>query len=203
MIDILAPSSARSFRHWLIHLGGVGFIPLGILDSSILPLPGSMDLLTVVLAARDVHMWLYYALMATLGSTVGAYITYRLARKGGEEALNKTLRSSWLRRFNRINKVFHRTGFLAIFIPAILPPPVPMVPFVIAAGAMQYSTARFLTAFGLGRAIRYTALAYLATIYGRQIRKLLNFNVNPAIVIAVMILMTAGAAYGLYRASKK
>ena len=87
MIAVVAPSVARSWRHWLFHLGGLGFIPLGLLDSSILPLPGSMDVMTIVLSARHGELWSYYALMATLGSVIGGYVTYRLARKGGKETL--------------------------------------------------------------------------------------------------------------------
>lgn len=196
MIDILAPSAARSLRHWFIHLGGVGLIPLGILDASILPIPGSMDVLTVILAARDVHAWLYYAAMATIGAVTGGYITYRLARKSGEEALKKRMRAKTVK---RINRIFHRNGFLTVFIPAVLPPPVPMMPSLLAAGAFQYPVPRFLTALTLGRAIRYTALAYLATIYGRQIRKLLSVQMSPTVVACIVVVILAGLAYGWYR----
>ena len=79
--------TGRTLRHWLIQLGGIGLIPLGLLDNSPVPLPGSMDIATIFLAARDTHLWLYYALMATAGSVAGGFVTYRLARKGGKEAL--------------------------------------------------------------------------------------------------------------------
>jgi hypothetical protein len=42
------------------------------------------DVLTIVLSARNPQLWSYYALMATLGSVIGGFVTYRLARKGGE-----------------------------------------------------------------------------------------------------------------------
>ena len=38
---------------------------------------------------------------------------------------------------------------------AILPPPIPTVPFVLAAGALKYGRAKFVAAFTLGRALRY------------------------------------------------
>ena len=82
-----ASTVARSVKHWIYQLGGVGFIPLGILDNSIIPLPGSMDVLTIFLSARKEQLWLYYALMATVGSVAGGFVTYRLARKGGKETL--------------------------------------------------------------------------------------------------------------------
>jgi membrane protein YqaA with SNARE-associated domain len=73
------------FFHWLRRLGGLGLIPLGLLDNSVLPFPGSMDALTIILAANEKRWWPYYAFMATAGSVVGGYLTYRIARKEGKE----------------------------------------------------------------------------------------------------------------------
>jgi membrane protein YqaA with SNARE-associated domain len=67
-------------RRWIFHVGGLGFIPLGLLDGSVIPLPGSMDVLTIILSARQHELWFYCALMATVGSVIGGYVTYRLAR---------------------------------------------------------------------------------------------------------------------------
>src|ERR1700676_2492202 len=121
------PTFARSVTRWIYRLGGVGLIPLGLLDNSVIPLPGSMDVLTIVLAARNSELWFYYAVMATAGSVIGGFITYRLARKGGKEAL-----PHWIPRkaLTKANKMFERWGFSAIALPAMLPPPAPMVPFL-------------------------------------------------------------------------
>lgn len=167
LLAAATPTLARSVRRSLYRLGGLGFIPLGLLDSSVIPLPGSMDVLTIILAARNPDFWLYYALMATAGSVIGGYVTFRLAFKGGEKAL---ARRSTHKVLVKSTEIFKRWGFAAIVIPALLPPPVPMVPFVIAAGTMQYSTRRFVSALTLGRVVRYTALALLAEHYGRQAR---------------------------------
>src|ERR1041385_483200 len=91
ILAIVAPTVAHSVRRWIFHLGGLGFIPLGLLDSSVVPLPGSMDVLTIVLAARDSKLWMYYAGMATLGSVIGALVTFRIASKGGKETLKRKL----------------------------------------------------------------------------------------------------------------
>jgi membrane protein YqaA with SNARE-associated domain len=48
-----------------------------------------MDILTIVLSARKKELWLYYAFMATMGSVIGGYVTYRLARKGGKETIER------------------------------------------------------------------------------------------------------------------
>jgi len=180
----------RSF----LHLGGVGLIPLGLLDSSPVPIPGSMDIATILLSAHEKHLWFYYAAMATVGSVLGGFLTYRLARKSGKEALERKFSK---RKVERILKAFERWGFAAIAVPALLPPPFPFVPFVIAAGAMQYSLLKFLTAMTIGRSVRYTILAFLGATYGRHILSLfsrhgyatlfIGFGVAVAAVITVLL----------------
>ena len=123
IIAAVAPTAARSFRRWIYHLGGLGFIPLGLLDSSIIPLPGSVDVLTIYLSARHKELWLYYALMATIGSVLGGWVTYRLARKGGKAALERRFPR---KRLEKVNVMFERLGMGALAIPAFLPPPMPI-----------------------------------------------------------------------------
>jgi membrane protein YqaA with SNARE-associated domain len=160
------PTTSRAVRRWFFHLGGPGLILLGIIDSSVIPIPGSVDAMTIVLAAHEKTLWIYYAAMATIGSVVGAYLTFRIARAQGEKAMAKRFKA---RTIKKVNAIFEKYGFSSIAFPAILPPPFPMVPFVIAAGAMKYPTQKFLLAMTLGRSIRYTILAYLGAKYGRQI----------------------------------
>jgi membrane protein YqaA with SNARE-associated domain len=196
LIAAATPTAARSLRRWIYHLGALGFIPLGLLDSSIIPLPGSMDVLTIVLAARDATLWPYYALMATVGSVLGGFVTYRLARKGGKESLARKVSARTLK---RVYGIFERWGFAAIAIPALLPPPMPLVPFVLAAGAMQYSVNKFLLAMTLGRIVRYLILAYLAARYGRRILPLLLQHGHPAVAAVVGLAVTAVLVYFMFR----
>lgn len=195
-----APTVAHNVRHWIYQLGGVGLIPLGLLDSSVVPLPGSMDVLTIVLAARDTRWWFYYAVMATLGSVIGAFVTFRLARKGGKETLERKVSPE---RAARIIKIFSKWGFWSIAIAALLPPPVPMVPFVIAAGATQYSTKKFLAALTLGRAVRYTALALLGVRYGRGIIRFVTHPGHPYIFAGVATVIVAGVILFVVMSARK
>jgi membrane protein YqaA with SNARE-associated domain len=190
ILAIVSLTIARSVRRWIFHLGGLGFIPLGLIDSSVIPLPGSMDALTIVLSARNQGLWLYYALMATLGSVIGGYVTYRLARKGGKETLERKFPAGTL---EKVYKIFARWGFAAIVIVALLPPPAPVVAFVFAAGAMQYPVKRFLVALTLGRIVRYCLLAFLAARYGRHVLAAILRHGHPALV-AVVVLSAAALA---------
>ena len=183
-----APTAARSMRRWMFHLGGLGFIPLGLLDSSVVPLPGSMDVLTIVLSARKRELWLYYALMATIGSVIGAYVTYRVARKGGKETLERKFPATTL---EKVRGSFSRWAFGAIAIAALLPPPVPLLPFLFVAGAMKYSVKGFLFALTLGRIVRYSLLAFLAARYGRQMLRFLSRNGRPSLIVVVVLAAAA------------
>jgi len=155
-----------SFWSWLERLGGVGLILLGFADNSPIPLPGSMDALVIILSAHQRHWWWYYATMAIIGSLVGGYAAYAVGKKSGKEALEKKIPKA---KAEKIYDKFEKHGFWSLFIPALLPPPVPYSPFLIAAGALQYPRSKFFLAVGSARAIRYTALAYLGSIYSKQI----------------------------------
>jgi membrane protein YqaA with SNARE-associated domain len=200
ILAIVAPTLARSVRRWIFHLGGLGFIPLGLLDSSVIPLPGSMDILTIVLSARKKELWLYYALMATIGSVIGGYVTYRLARKGGKETLERKFPS---RTLERVYRIFGRWGFGAIAIAALLPPPAPMVPFLFAAGAMQYSVGKFLAALTVGRIIRYSLLAFVAAHYGRQLLTTVMSQLGQPVLIVVVGLIAAAITALIFVLARK
>jgi len=193
-------STTRAVRHWFYRLGGIGLIPLGILDSSLIPIPGSLDAMTIVLAAREHELWPYYALMATVGSVFGAFLTYRLAHKRGLKMLERKLSKPHMKRVNAIVK---RWGFGAILVPALLPPPAPMVPFVIAAGAMQYSRNRFLVAFTIGRVVRYALLAFLGARYGRQILHWIVSHERSTLYVLIGVLVLGLASALLYWWTKR
>jgi len=188
-------------RHWLFHLGGLGLIPLGLLDNSPIPIPGIMDVATILFSARHQQLWLYYALMATIGSVMGGFVSYRLARKGGKAALERRFSP---RKVDKVCKIFERWGFGAIAIPAVLPPPMPMVPFLLAAGALQYPAKKFLLALTLGRISRYMIFAYLAARYGRQIIAFIAAHGHPLMVAIILVLIaTAAGAYYFWGGSKR
>jgi len=163
-------------------MGGPGLVLLGIADNSVVPLTGSMDVLTIWLAARHREPWPYYALMATLGAVIGGYITYALACQGGKQAMERKLSK---RRATQVSKTFERWGFFAVAVPALMPPPFPFVPFLLAAGALQYPRHKFLTALSVGRGVRYSIAAGLGYLYGNHILRFFSRYYKPAVAILV------------------
>lgn len=191
-IAVLA--TKKSTLRWLIHLGGPSLILLGLIDNSVIPLPGSTDLVTILLAAHHREPWIYYALMATAGSVLGGYLTYRMARRGGKETLEKRFSK---KKTAKVYALFERWGFAAVAVPAMLPPPFPIVPMLLAAGALQYPTKKFLTALSVGRGLRYTILAYLGAHYGRSIIKFFSQYYKSTLLLLIAF-SVIGALYGVF-----
>jgi len=156
----------------------------------VIPIPGGMDVFLVVLTARDRHLWLYYAFMAVLGAVIGGYITYYLAEKGGKEGLEKKIGKN---RAEKVYKKFENKGFTTVTVGAIIPPPFPLVPVLMAAGILQYSRKRFLAALTLGRTVRFLAVAYLGRIYGTAILHWFGRYYKPFLYA----LIAAGVAGGV------
>jgi membrane protein YqaA with SNARE-associated domain len=198
-LAILLLATQKSTMRWLIHLGGPGLILLGLADNSLIPLPGSTDVLTIYLAARHHEPWIYYAAMATVGAVIGGYLTYRMARKGGKEMLEKRFSQSKVKKYYAI---FERWGFASVAIPAILPPPFPIVPMLLATGAMQYPTKKFLAALTAGRGLRYAILGYLGAHYGRHIVKFFDQYYWPVLGILIAF-SVVGGLYGLFEYKRR
>jgi membrane protein YqaA with SNARE-associated domain len=152
--------------HLLAHLGGLGLVPLAILDSSIIPTFGLLDIVTAFLAATHADLWPYYASMATLGAMIGSYFTYKLGRRTGRAWLENKFGA---RRSRQVEYALDRWGYGAVFVSTVAPPPCPTALFLLAAGAFEYQIRKFFGAVLTGRALRYTALTMIAAHYGRHI----------------------------------
>jgi membrane protein YqaA with SNARE-associated domain len=175
---------------WVLRLGGPGLVVVGLIDNSVIPIPGGMDFFVIVLTARDRDLWLYYAFMAVAGAVVGGYITYYLAEKGGKEGLEKKIGKN---RAEKVYNKFENKGFVTVAVGAILPPPFPLVPVLMAAGVLQYPRKKFVTALTAGRTVRFLAVAYLGRIYGTAILHWLGRYYKPFLYA----LIAAGVAGGI------
>jgi membrane protein YqaA with SNARE-associated domain len=160
------PSRTATFVHLFARLGGIGLIPLAILDSSVIPTFGMLDVVTAFLAATHTELWFYYAGTATLGAMIGSYLTYKLGRRTGRAWLENKFGA---RRSAQVEYALERWGYGAIFVSTVAPPPCPTAVFLLAAGAFGYRIRKFFTAVFTGRAIRYAALTLVAAHYGRHI----------------------------------
>ncbi len=200
MSSLLAIFLTTAAKHsavwtWIHRLGGFGLILLGLADNSAVPLPGSMDVFTVLLSAHNREWWPYYAAMATVGSVIGGYLTYRLAREGEEKLLEKKIGES---RAEKAYKKFEKHGFLWVFLSAILPPPFPIVPALMAAGALNYPREKFVLALTAGRGVRYFALAYVGQIYGKAIIYFFSEYYEPMLYVLIGLGVAGGFGALIY-----
>ncbi len=186
---------AGKIMDWFHRLGGPGLILLGIVDNSLIPVPGSMDVLVILLAAYHRPWWPYYAFMATVGAVVGGFFTFRIGEKGGEETLEKKIGK---KRSKKVYAQFRKRGFTMIVVSAILPPPFPMSPMLIAAGAMHYPLKRFFTSLSIGRGVRFFAIAYLGHIYGNTIISALSKYYKPVLYALIALALLGGIAALVY-----
>jgi membrane protein DedA with SNARE-associated domain len=189
---------------WLMNLGGVGLFGLAVIDSSVIPvsLPGSTDLVLLLLTvfrSKSILSPVIFGSCAFAGSLTGGYMTWATGKKGGEAALEKLGKGRLVR---RVQGWVKRNGVVSVAIAALLPPPVPLMPFLFAAGAMGLSRIRFFIAYGGGRALRYGAVAWLGYRYGQAVLVIWQKNLKgwtTPIMIAYFALLIFGTAYGVWK----
>jgi membrane protein YqaA with SNARE-associated domain len=194
------PLHHTAVPHWLTNLGPLGLFFVAVVDSSPvpLPIPGSTDLLLLWFVAHNGEPWLL-VLSAIAGSLAGGYITWRIGRKGGEAALPRYVPARLLKRV--VTWVEHHP-VLSVFLPAILPPPIPLSPFVLASGALGVSRIRFLLVFGAARALRYVFIAWLAVKYGRHVVRMWSSTIeawSAPLLWVYGVLVVGGVCFGIWK----
>lgn len=186
--------------HWLTHLGAPGLFFVAVVDSSVIPLfpPGITDLLLFLLVANGGEAWLLVP-CAIAGGILGGYTTWGIGRKGGRAALRHYLPARLL---GRVVVWVEHHPVLAVFLPAMLPPPIPLLPFALASGALGVSRRRFLAVVGAARALRYSFVAWLGMSYGRGIARLWSGSLemwSTPLLCAFVGLLAVGLCFGIWR----
>jgi membrane protein YqaA with SNARE-associated domain len=173
-------------------LGGPGLALVAFADSSFLSLPEVADVLLVVQVVKDPKWWWYYGALVTAGSVIGCVILYELARRGGEAFLKKGFNQATI---DKSFKWFQKFGLLAIILPSLSPPPVPLKIFILLAGMSGMSRATFLVAITAARGLRYVGEAFLALRYGRDAMAIVQRNLGRLAWVVAGILLIAGIVW--------
>jgi membrane protein YqaA with SNARE-associated domain len=171
--------------HLVVTLGGLGLFVVAFLDSSVLSFPIVTDLLVIEESIQNPARMPYYALMATIGSLAGCFWLYVLAKKGGEAFFH----SRAGRHAVRARRWVDSNAFLSVFIPAILPPPLPFKVFILAEGVFQVPLRTFVMALLLGRGLRYFGEGFFAVRYGESATQFLLAHGRSAALIAVGVIV--------------
>lgn len=183
---------SRGFTAAFKHLGALGLFFLAILDSMPLPTFGGPDILTVILVVAKRGPWYEYAALAASGSVIGAYITFRLARRAGLAYLENKFGPG---RVPTLLRFFEQWGTGALIASTAIPFPFPTSVFFAAAGASNYRTRKYLGVVAVSRAARYLAIAYTADRYGRHLVRVFRHPIQywgwllvlTAVVLAIII----------------
>ena len=148
------------------------------------PMPGGVDAVLLLLAAARPSWMLIYVASATIGSTIGCVALYHLSRRAGKKALTRFSASKQ----KRVKDLIDRYDVMSVLVASLLPPPFPFKLFVVSAGVFRLNLMRFTLAVAGGRTFRYLLLAYLAARYGDQAKELLA-RYYPAIGISLAVLI--------------
>ena len=193
-----AAGSGGGILHLMVSLGLFGVFLVSIVDSSFvpLPLPGVTDIMVILFAAQHANVWLLVG-AATAGSALGGLFSYQVGQAGGLAFIEKRTPK---RIFRRVTRWMESHAILAISVPALLPPPMPLSPFVLAAGALKMSRKKFMWAFTLSRLVRHALAAWLGVHYGKTVlviwnKFILRWGTPVLVVIWVAILASVAFAF--------
>ena len=164
-----------------IYYAAPAMIVIGALDSSLLSLPEINDYLVVGRCIKQPSAAFYFPLFAAIGSVLGCLLLYTIMRRGGQAVLRRRFKRE---NIERVERAYARYGFLAIAVPAVLPPPMPFKIFVATAGTLEYPRWKFLITVMIARSVRYYVEAVLAVIYGR--RALSFMKDNGLVVLSIV-----------------
>jgi membrane protein YqaA with SNARE-associated domain len=193
--------------HFLFSFGLVGLFLVSIVDSSFvpLPIPGVSDIMVILLAARHTNLFLLVGL-TTFGSALGGLFSHKVGQAGGMAFIEKHVSKKM---FERVRKWMERHAILSVALPAVLPPPMPLSPFVLAAGALQMSRRKFMISFTISRFLRHCAAAAIGVYFGASVLHIWNrFSRKWAVPILagiwiVILVFVAIALWKLYKTSRE
>jgi membrane protein YqaA with SNARE-associated domain len=174
------------FTHYLVSFGPFGLLTIAFLDSLMIPMPGGVDAVLLLLAASRPSWMLIYVAAATIGSTLGCVGLYRISQRAGKRALSRFSESKQ----KRVKDLIDRYDVMSVLVASLLPPPFPFKLFVVSSGVFRLNLLRFTLAVAGGRTFRYLLEGYLAARYGEHARELLaRYYPTIGIVLAVLIII--------------
>lgn len=145
-------------------LGAWGVFAIAGIDSALVGMP--VDAVVAFYVYQDRRRFLFYVVVASLGSALGSIPLYVIGYLGGEKVLRKRISAE---RFQKIHESFERHEFWALMFPGMLPPPMPFKLFVLAAAGFEMRITHFLVAIFAGRFVRFMVLAVLTLEFGPTI----------------------------------
>jgi membrane protein YqaA with SNARE-associated domain len=190
-----------SILHIILSFGYFGLFILAALDSTILFfMPFAIDFLFIAQVSRHRAEFPYYLLTTVCGSVAGCLLTYWIVSKTSEKTLERHLPK---RKFKKLKKKIDEKGFYAVLLTAILPPPFPFSPFIVAASIAKISLKKLVAGVLTGRTLRFLAEGLLAFFLGRQILTLLKSDALKFTMMGIFALAIIGTSISIYKWTRK
>jgi membrane protein YqaA with SNARE-associated domain len=190
--------------HWklalLLFLKPLGFLGVGmlaIIDASSIAIPMDLIIAGYVWGNRG-HFFLY-AIMGGLGSAIGALVPFYIGRAGGEWVLLKRLPQA---KYDQMRARFDRHHWLAVLVPAAMPPPFPFKLFAFGAGVFEMRVLPYMGAVFIGRTLHYLVTAILVVYFGPEIMSWMGLH-SLLLLTLFAALVTAYLLYEIFRRRRK
>ena len=139
------------------------------------------DFLLIAMDLAKPERALYYALVCTLASIVGAAVGYYIGLFGGRPVFNFLFRKKQ-DKFEAVEKMYNEYGSFAVFFSAFTP--IPYKVFTIASGVLKMNLWKFLIASFLGRGGRFFLVSLVLMFFGEIVKQYLEL-----VILAVTILI--------------
>ena len=186
--------------HWkialLLFLKPLGFLGVGVLaiiDASSIAIPMDLIIAGYVWSNRG-YFWIY-AIVGALGSAIGGLVPFYIGRTGGEYVLLKRIPQA---KYERMQARFDRHHWMAVLIPAAMPPPFPFKLFAFGAGVFEMRVVPYMVAVFLGRTVHYLVTALLVVYFGPEIMTWIGLH-SILLLSAFAALVTAYLLYEIFR----
>ena len=176
-------------------LGVWGVGGLALIDAALIPIPVSMDGVVIGYVATDHSRFFLYSLVAAAASAVGSLVPFFIGRAGGELVLLKRINRE---RYERIRDRFERQEFLAIMIPAALPPPTPLKLFEFAAGVFEMRPLTFTLAIFCGKLVQFLVCSLLTIYFGASIIHSIQHAFHEHLALSIGVVLSLLFLIALY-----
>lgn len=136
---------------------------VSFIEAIFFPIPPDVVLIPLVLMRPSDGLW--FALLATVGSVLGASIAYGIGLKGGRPLLARFASG---RKVARIESLLGRYDYWATAVGGFTP--IPYKLFALAAGVFSLDFKRFIIVSILSRGLRFSIIALLLARFGPEMK---------------------------------
>ena len=163
------------------------------LESLISPIPP--DPLLIAMSVLQPSLAIYFALVATIASVLGALLGHWIGKKYGRLVLRKFVSED---KILVGEKLFDKYRVWAVLLAAITP--IPYKVFAILAGVLKLDVKRFLIASIIGRGIRYLSFGIVLYFFGEDIRVLMeDYFDNLTLLIIIGFIGSVVAIWAAFK----